>query len=70
MDYLESLDIKDILDFDINKIPFYFSIIALLGFIRWYFGRNLTSVLVVLMIIFFRWKQKQDDEKYVSTTDL
>jgi hypothetical protein len=62
---IDSIDANEILEPKLKNITFYIAIIFFLLFIRWFYGRNLTSVFVVLMIVLFRWKKKRDDEKYV-----
>ena len=63
--FIDSIDSNEILEPNLKNISFYVIIIAFLIFIRWFYGRNMTSVFVVLLILLFQWKKKRDDEKYV-----
>ena len=62
---IDSIDTNDLLEPNIKSIGFYISIIVFLLTIRFFYGRNLTSVFVVLLIIVFRWKKKREDGCYV-----
>lgn len=64
---INSIDTNDLLEPNLKSFGFYISIIAFLLAIRWLYGRNLTSVFVVLLIIVFRWKKKREDDSYVRT---